>query len=77
VLQLAWLRDPDQAGAAVHYRDPDDAGKTQAQVFYERITQQAEPDRNFFKPFNSSTFILISAGWDGVYGTKDDIVNYD
>ena len=77
VLQLPWLRDTTQAGATVHYRDPDDASKNQAQVFYERITQQADASRHFYKPYNAATFILISAGWDGIFGTKDDIVNYD
>jgi prepilin-type N-terminal cleavage/methylation domain-containing protein len=77
VLQLPWLRDTTQAGLDKHFRDPDDASKNHAQVFYERITQQANPDQNFYKPYNASTFILISAGWDGIFGTKDDIVNYD
>ena len=45
------------------------------QVFYEQITQRA--DGNFFKPFNPSTFLLISAGHDGVYGTEDDIYNFE
>lgn len=77
VLQLPWLRDPAQAGPDVHFKDPDDASKNHAQVFYEKITQQANPDQNFYKPYNASTFILISAGWDGIFGTPDDIVNYD
>lgn len=29
------------------------------------------------RPFRSDTFILISAGWDGEYGTADDICNFD
>jgi prepilin-type N-terminal cleavage/methylation domain-containing protein len=48
-----------------------------AQRFYEQITQTADVDRNYYKPFNANRFILISAGWDGVYGTKDDITNFD
>ncbi len=77
VLQLPWLRDTAINGADVHYKDPDDASKNQAQVFYEQITQQGDAARHFYKPYNASTFILISAGWDGVYGTRDDIVNFD
>jgi len=77
IIQLPWLRDTAVAGAAVHYRDPDDAAKTQAQVFYEQITQQEDSTRHYYKPYNGSTFLLISAGWDGIYGTKDDIVNFD
>jgi hypothetical protein len=29
------------------------------------------------RPFRADTFILISAGWDGEYGTADDICNFD
>ncbi len=48
-----------------------------AQRFYENITQTAQPDRDYYKSFNANTFILISAGYDGVYGTKDDITNFN
>jgi len=44
-------------------------------IFYEmtrdyRATKMSRPN-------NADTFILISAGIDGLYGTKDDIVNFD
>jgi type II secretory pathway pseudopilin PulG len=29
------------------------------------------------RPYRADTFILISAGWDGEYGTADDICNFD
>ncbi len=29
------------------------------------------------RPYRSDTFILISAGWDGEYGTPDDVCNFD
>jgi len=79
ILELPWLRDTTVTpGLNRHYQDPDDPGKTHAQVFYEQITQPgSDPSRGFFRPHNQSTFILISAGWDGVFGTKDDIVNFD
>ncbi len=48
-----------------------------AQRFYEIITQTAQPDRDYYKSFNANMFILISAGYDGVYGTKDDITNFN
>ena len=44
-------------------------------VFYEMLTQRQ--DGNFFRPYNKSTFIFISAGYDGVYGTKDDLTSFD
>ena len=29
------------------------------------------------RPYRADTYILISAGWDGEYGTPDDICNYE
>ena len=29
------------------------------------------------RPYRADTFILISAGHDGLYGTSDDIFNFD
>ncbi len=29
------------------------------------------------RPYNPQSFILISAGFDGIYGTRDDITNFD
>jgi prepilin-type N-terminal cleavage/methylation domain-containing protein len=49
----------------------------QAQVFYRIITQTEDTSRDYYKPFNADKFILLSAGWDGIYGTKDDISNFD
>jgi len=28
------------------------------------------------RPYNEGTYILMSAGWDGLYGTKDDVYNF-
>lgn len=76
ILNLPWLRDPGAVWDG-HFSDPDNAGRNPAQMFYEQITQQANPDQGFYRPYNGATFILISAGWDGKFGTKDDIVNFD
>ncbi len=59
------------------FTNPAEATKNQAEIFYEMLTQTADTGRNYYKPFNANKFILISAGWDGVYGTKDDITNFD
>jgi prepilin-type N-terminal cleavage/methylation domain-containing protein len=42
--------------------------------FYEMLTNY-----NLINPapHNPKTYILISAGWDGIYGTKDDVTNFD
>jgi len=29
------------------------------------------------RPYRADSYILLSAGYDGLYGTKDDIVNFD
>jgi len=42
------------------------------ELFYETIKN---PKVSYDKPFNADTYILISAGYDGIFGTKDDITN--
>jgi len=43
--------------------------------FYKTIT---DPRVDAYdKPYNAKTFILISAGPDGVFGTKDDVTNFN
>lgn len=81
ILQLPWLRDPadpkESGPVEPHYPDEDNDGVADnfTQVFYELIT--ARQDSNFYKPQNPDTFLLISAGYDGIYGTKDDLTNFD
>ncbi len=90
ILNLPWLRElPDAiAGDTTHYTaDPDNpsvvpeagAGTMEPEYFYKLLTQREDTTngRAFFKPYNPSTFILISAGWDGRYGTEDDITSFD
>ncbi|MEN6383729.1 MAG: type II secretion system protein [Phycisphaerales bacterium] len=43
-------------------------------LFYDRITN---PKMTQPKPYNMNSYILISAGNDGIYGTKDDICNFE
>lgn len=79
LVRLPVLSDPDQPD--MDFVNPDTPTNTtdaqRAQRFYEIITQTAQPDRDYYKSFNANTFILISAGYDGVYGTKDDITNFN
>ncbi len=44
------------------------------EFFYHKITNP-EVDA-FVKPYNPKTYILMSAGPDGVFGTKDDVTNF-
>jgi len=43
------------------------------QVFYENTLDKESP---IPRPYNKDSYILISAGWDGTYGTKDDVYNF-
>ena len=49
------------------------------EVFYER-TRNDKIDLNHDgigdRPYKADSYILISAGWDGEYGTDDDIFNF-
>ena len=86
ILQLPWLRDPadpkESGDIPPHFPDEDGDGDNHAQVFYEMLTQSERDTNNdgiadYFNPHNKSTFIFISAGYDGIYGTKDDLTNFD
>jgi type II secretory pathway pseudopilin PulG len=43
-------------------------------MFYKNIRDVSITTMN--KPHNQNSFILLSAGWDGLYGTRDDIYNF-
>jgi len=43
--------------------------------FYKAITNDMIV--SIKRPYNPDTYILISAGYDGLYGTDDDIYNFD
>ena len=44
------------------------------QLFYKAITNTKITSTP--RPHNEDTYILLSAGWDGLYGTSDDIYNF-
>jgi type II secretory pathway pseudopilin PulG len=43
------------------------------QVFYQNTQDKDSP---IPRPYNKDSYILISAGWDAIYGTKDDVYNF-
>jgi len=46
----------------------------EGQVFYKKtLDKSALPIQ---RPHNKDSYILISAGWDGIYGTRDDVFNF-
>ena len=54
--------------------DPTTPHKLDMNKFYEMVTNPKLP---YSGPHNPKTYILISAGWDGIYGTMDDVVNFN
>jgi hypothetical protein len=47
------------------------AGRTK---FYDTITNPTITTQ--VRPFNQTSYILMSAGFDGIFGTPDDIYNF-
>ena len=45
-------------------------------VFYDSITDPKTSLSAIPRPYNADSYILISAGLDGIYGTPDDIRNF-
>ncbi|ARN57631.1 prepilin-type N-terminal cleavage/methylation domain-containing protein [Sedimentisphaera salicampi] len=55
--------------------DADGNGKDGKQEFYEFITSRKVG--SYDMPVRKDTYIIISAGYDGAFGTDDDITNFD
>ena len=68
IIDLGQLKDPD----IDHPFKAD--GSYQSKDFFEAITNPNITSRE--RPYNSDSFILLSAGNDGLYGTSDDIWNF-
>lgn len=57
-----------------------DGGTASSDNFYKmilnkKISKASEPEAQ--RPYKSDSYILISAGFDGEYGTEDDIFNFE
>lgn len=58
------------------YTDPA-SGQTGTQIFYEAITNPRIPlIGGYGRPYQQESFILVSAGFDGRFGTRDDVFNF-
>ncbi len=60
-----------------HYRETYSEGtpsKDGSELFYDDITNDKVDQ--YARPVNARTFLLISAGRDGIYGTGDDVTNF-
>lgn len=83
------VENPDNPENIYDYRDnhalaglgvPGQPGKkhplfSDPKIFYEMTRNKKVKTKA--APCNADSFILISAGLDGLYGTKDDVVNFD
>jgi len=58
--------------------DPAKGNSLDFDTFYS-ITenQQIRNASGVSRPYRSDSYILMSAGWDGEYGTRDDVTNFD
>jgi len=64
-----WQSSGQSAGVSANHKMVDP-------IRFYRNTQSTQITTTT-RPFRSDTFILISAGWDGEYGTADDICNFE
>lgn len=83
LIQLGPVKDPANTKhlydptEAYTYTDPQGTVKNGfgRERFYNTITDPAV--QNFRKPYNPQSFLLISAGYDGIFGNKDDVTNFN
>lgn len=78
LIKLYQMMRPTAAN--MHYFDPaytnsETPAKSGARLFYDTITNPKFVSQP--RPYNMNSYILISAGSDGIYGTKDDIYNFE
>jgi len=74
----------DQAGSPREWTAPSGATRSLLQCFpyyiWDHKSEGMTPwlqNQWAARPYNADSFILMSAGYDGIYGTDDDICNFD
>ncbi len=72
---------PMVAGGVIHhfdkdFPDPFDLTRLGRQIFYEAIINPQINSATLIRPYNQDSYILVSAGFDGLYGTRDDVFNF-
>ncbi len=58
-----------------HFQEYPPSDANDPKLFY-KITK-SDKSTKVSRPVRADSFILISAGMDGLYGTEDDICNFD
>lgn len=82
------VNEPDNPQNIYHYKDnetliklgvPGKPGQTHPLADPRRFYLNIQNDRLkvMSRPYRANSYILISAGYDGLYGTRDDICNFD
>jgi len=71
LIEHVWPRMEDEYHEWARAREPDGGGPAK---FYEDTRDSAVAALSV--PHNTDSYILVSAGWDGLYGTHDDIFNF-
>jgi len=83
------VNDPDNPENIYDYKDnhtllalgvPDKPGQKHPlfenpKIFYEMTRDHSTAEVS--RPNRADTYILLSAGWDGLYGTQDDVANFE
>lgn len=71
LLRLGTVADQNKK----HYFDKDEGGTLAGRTkFYDAITNPTITTQ--VRPYNQTTYILMSAGFDGIFGTPDDVYNF-
>ena len=75
---LVGLGKPWEASGAPHklFEDPQ-ANPPEGPGLRFYINTRNEAIKSPWRPYKAETYILISAGYDGEYGTADDLCNYE
>jgi type II secretory pathway pseudopilin PulG len=71
--------DPPSQGGSMHKLAVDPDNPSPGYRFYMNTTndKMLATSMAAIRPYREDTYILISAGYDGEYGTPDDICNFD
>jgi len=84
IIELGTVNDPTVKHLFDENHPEPDETKKGVYLFYETITNpkvsridKVNLEKSDYKPFNAKMFILVSAGRDGIFGTRDDITNFD
>lgn len=74
LVKLGLPKNPSIAHPMASEGTTEDGDDADAKIFYKNTWNKKVFAMD--KPYNPDTYILLSAGWDEQYGTKDDVFNF-